>query len=82
MFIALFKGKGKAISVQAWTGPSGCRRVRFPDCCELLYLTTQFQTIRLYGTMIVTRGLLSQAAMGYFKVTPQNLLRTNDGYKM
>jgi hypothetical protein len=25
------KGKGKAIPVQAWTGPEGSRRLRFPD---------------------------------------------------
>jgi hypothetical protein len=25
------KGKGKAIPVQAWTGPDGSRRVRIPD---------------------------------------------------
>jgi len=25
------KGKGKAIPLQAWTGPEGSRRLRFPD---------------------------------------------------
>ena len=25
------KGKGKAIPLQAWTGPEGCRRLRLPD---------------------------------------------------
>ena len=25
------KGKGKAISLQAWTGPKGSRRLRLPD---------------------------------------------------
>jgi hypothetical protein len=25
------KGKGKAIPLQAWTGPEGFRRVRLPD---------------------------------------------------
>ena len=25
------KGKGKAIPLQAWTGPQGSRRLRFPD---------------------------------------------------
>ena len=25
------KGKGKAIPLQAWTGPDGSRRLRFPD---------------------------------------------------
>jgi hypothetical protein len=25
------KGKGKAISLQAWTGPEGSRRLRLPD---------------------------------------------------
>jgi len=27
----LGKGKGKAISLQAWTGPEGSRRLRLPD---------------------------------------------------
>jgi len=26
-----FKGKGKAIPLQAWTGPEGSRRLRLPD---------------------------------------------------
>jgi len=26
------KGKGKTIPLQAWTGPEGSRRLRFPDC--------------------------------------------------
>jgi len=25
------KGKGKAVPLQAWTGPEGSRRLRFPD---------------------------------------------------
>jgi len=25
------KGKGKVIPLQAWTGPEGSRRLRFPD---------------------------------------------------
>jgi len=25
------KGKGKAITLQAWTGPEGSRRLRLPD---------------------------------------------------
>jgi len=28
---AAVKGKGKAIPLQAWTGPEGSRRLRFPD---------------------------------------------------
>ena len=27
----LYKGKGKAIPLQAWTGPEGSRRLRLPD---------------------------------------------------
>jgi len=26
-----YQGKGKAIPLQAWTGPEGSRRLRFPD---------------------------------------------------
>jgi len=29
--IDLGKGKGKAIPLQAWTGPKGSRRLRLPD---------------------------------------------------
>jgi len=25
------KGKGKAVPLQAWSGPEGCRKLRFPD---------------------------------------------------
>jgi hypothetical protein len=27
----LYKGKGKAIPLQAWTGPEGSRKLRLPD---------------------------------------------------
>jgi hypothetical protein len=27
----LWNGKGKAIPIQAWTGPEGCRSLRLPD---------------------------------------------------
>jgi len=30
-FYSPSKGKGKAIPLQAWTGPEGSRRLRFPD---------------------------------------------------
>ena len=26
-----YKGKGKAVPLQAWTGPEGFRKLRFPD---------------------------------------------------
>jgi len=29
--LTLLKGKGKAIPLQAWTGPEGSRRSRLPD---------------------------------------------------
>jgi hypothetical protein len=29
------KGKGKAVPLQAWSGPQGSRKLRFPD-----YMTT------------------------------------------
>jgi hypothetical protein len=29
--ILYYKGKGKAIPLQAWTGPEGSRRLRLPD---------------------------------------------------
>jgi len=25
------KGEGKAVPLQAWSGPEGCRKLRFPD---------------------------------------------------
>jgi len=27
----IIKGKGKAVPLQAWTGPEGSRKLRFPD---------------------------------------------------
>jgi hypothetical protein len=30
-FESIGKGKGKAIPLQAWTGPEGSRRLRLPD---------------------------------------------------
>ena len=26
------KGKGKAVPLQAWSGPEGSRKLRFPEC--------------------------------------------------
>ena len=36
------RGKGKAIPVQAWTGPEGSRRLRLPD-----YMTLGMNVVRL-----------------------------------
>jgi len=30
-YFTLFRSKGKAIPLQAWTGPEGSRRLRLPD---------------------------------------------------
>jgi len=29
--LVVSKGKGKAVPLQAWTGPEGSRKLRFPD---------------------------------------------------
>jgi len=31
IYMRCVKGKNKAIPLQAWTGPEGSRRLRFPD---------------------------------------------------
>jgi hypothetical protein len=31
VFRVLVKGKGKAVPLQAWSGPEGSRKLRFPD---------------------------------------------------
>ena len=31
MCVVLSKGKGKAVPLQAWSGPEGSRTLRFPD---------------------------------------------------
>jgi len=31
IYISVRKGKGKAILLQAWTGPEGSRKLRLPD---------------------------------------------------
>ena len=36
LFYVKVKGKGKAVPVQAWSGPEGSRKLRFPD-----YMTTE-----------------------------------------
>ena len=28
----IHKGKGKAVPLQAWSGPEGSRKLRLPDC--------------------------------------------------
>ena len=33
--LSIGKGKGKAVPLQAWSGPEGSRKLRFPD-----YMTT------------------------------------------
>ena len=33
--LILLRGKGKAVPLQAWSGPEGSRKLRFPD-----YMTT------------------------------------------
>jgi len=30
-YLFIYKGKGKAIPLQAWTGPEDSRRMRLPD---------------------------------------------------
>ena len=30
-YFILIKGKGKAVPLQAWSGPEGSRKLRFPD---------------------------------------------------
>jgi len=30
-FLCMFISKGKAVPLQAWTGPEGCRKLRLPD---------------------------------------------------
>ena len=30
-YTSIIKGKGKAVPLQAWSGPEGSRKLRFPD---------------------------------------------------
>jgi hypothetical protein len=32
LYCVTYKGKGKAVPLQAWSGPEGSRNLRFPDC--------------------------------------------------
>ena len=41
-----FKGKGKAVPLQAWSGPDGYRKLRFPD-----FMTTA----QAFGTVSLTQ---------------------------
>jgi len=38
----LLKGKGKAVPLQAWSGPEGSRKLRFPD-----FMTRHRMVVRL-----------------------------------
>jgi hypothetical protein len=42
------KGKGKAIPLQAWTGPEGSRRLRFPDWKTIAVRMSALGIGRLY----------------------------------
>jgi hypothetical protein len=42
LFFDILKGKGKAVPLQAWSGPEGSRKLRFPD-----FLTTHRMVVRL-----------------------------------
>jgi len=41
------KGKGKAVPLQAWSGPEGSRKLRFPDYRMVVRLSV-LRTGRLY----------------------------------
>jgi hypothetical protein len=40
------KGKGKAVPLQAWSGPEGSRKLRFPD-----YMTTAQDGVKVVSLM-------------------------------
>jgi len=46
-YLLICKGKGKAIPLQAWTGPEGSRRLRLPDFMKVVRLSA-LRTGRLY----------------------------------
>ena len=74
------KGKGKAVSLQAWTGPQGSRKLRFPD-----YMTTAqecgrlsvLRTGRLYPQEIL---LVIISVRGW--VDPRAIVRSKDFISM
>jgi len=50
-YIVKKKGKGTAVSLQAWTGPEGSRRLRFPifqDNRHMKVVRSALRTGRLY----------------------------------
>jgi hypothetical protein len=44
--IQIFKGKGKAVPLQAWSDPDGSRKLRFPD-----YMTTAQDGGKVFSLM-------------------------------
>ena len=40
------KGKGKAVPLQAWTGPEGSRKLRFPDFVTTAQGVGRFSALR------------------------------------
>ena len=40
------RGKGKAVPSQRWTGPEGCRKLRFPDCMTMGQMVVRLSALR------------------------------------
>ena len=56
MLAILGKGKGKAVLLQAWSGPEGSRKLRFPDFVTTVLdgdRLSALRTCRLYPQEIL-----------------------------
>ena len=55
----LFKGKGKAVPLQAWSGPEGSRKLRFPYFMTTAQDGGKVVTGRLYPPQEILPVLIS-----------------------
>ena len=52
----ILTGKGKSVPLQVWTGPEGCRKLRFPDYVTMAQDGGRF--VGLTGPLLPTYSMV------------------------